>query len=258
MTLPTGSTIGILGGGQLGRMLALAAAQLGYRCHIYAPEASGPATEVSAAWTQAAYDDVASLDAFAAAVDVVTFEFENIDPRAVAHLANRVEVSPSPASLEAAQYRPNEKALVEALGGATAPYRLVSDRAALEAAIADLGTPAILKTTRFGYDGKGQARVDAPGGADAAWQAIGAPARSCRRRARRSWSAASPSRQIFRAALPRRRTARSRSGTRRATSMSTASWIARSSPPATSSRHRLARRSRWPAPLPSGWATSAC
>ncbi|HZF44440.1 MAG TPA: 5-(carboxyamino)imidazole ribonucleotide synthase [Sphingomonadaceae bacterium] len=175
MTLPTGSTIGILGGGQLGRMLALAAAQLGYRCHIYAPEASGPATEVAAAWTQAAYDDVASLDAFAAAVDVVTFEFENIDPRAIAHLAARVEVSPSAASLEAAQYRPNEKALVEALGGATAPYRLVSDRGALDAAVADLGTPAILKTTRLGYDGKGQARVDAPGDADAAWQAIGAP-----------------------------------------------------------------------------------
>jgi len=177
MILPTGSTIGILGGGQLGRMLALAAAQLGYRCHVYAPEASGPATEVAAAWTQAAYDDVTSLDAFAATVDVVTFEFENIDPRAVAYLAARVQVSPSPGSLEAAQYRPNEKALVEALGGATAPYRLVADRATLDGAIAAIGTPAILKTTRLGYDGKGQARIDTASDADAAWDTLARPAR---------------------------------------------------------------------------------
>ena len=175
MILPTGSTIGILGGGQLGRMLALAAAQLGYRCHVYAPEASGPATEVAAAWTQATYDDVTSLDAFARAVDVVTFEFENIDPRAVAYLAAQVAVSPSPASLETAQYRPNEKALVQALGGATAPYRLVADRAGLDAALGAVGTPAILKTTRLGYDGKGQARIDTPGDADGAWRALGSP-----------------------------------------------------------------------------------
>ncbi|CAA9518688.1 MAG: N5-carboxyaminoimidazole ribonucleotide synthase [uncultured Sphingomonadaceae bacterium] len=175
MSLPTGSTIGILGGGQLGRMLALAAAQLGYRCHVYAPEASGPATEVAAAWTKAAYDDAASLDAFAAAVDVVTYEFENIDPRAVARLARTVGVSPSAASLDAAQYRPNEKALVASLGGATAPYRLVEDRAGLDRALREIGTPAILKTTQFGYDGKGQARIDDAAEADAAWAAIGSP-----------------------------------------------------------------------------------
>lgn len=175
MSLATGSTIGILGGGQLGRMLALAAAQLGYRCHVYAPEASGPATEVAAAWTQAAYDDVASLDRFAADVDVATYEFENIDPRAVAYLASRGRVFPPVDSLDAAQYRPNEKALVEKLGGATAPYRLVADRAALDLAVAEIGAPAILKTTRLGYDGKGQARIDDPGDADAAWSAIGSP-----------------------------------------------------------------------------------
>ena len=174
--LATGGTIGILGGGQLGRMLALAAAQLGYRVHVYAPEASGPATEVAAAWTQAAYDDVASLDAFASAVDVVTYEFENIDPRAVAHLAQRVDVHPSVRSLDAAQYRPAEKALVASLGGGTAPYCLVADRAGLDAAVAEIGTPAILKTTMFGYDGKGQARIDTPADADAAWAAIGEPA----------------------------------------------------------------------------------
>ena len=176
--LSTGSTIGILGGGQLGRMLALAAAQLGYRVHVYAPEASGPATEVAAAWTQAAYDDVAGLDHFANVVDVVTYEFENIDPRAVAYLARKVRVGPPVASLDAAQYRPNEKALVVDLGGATAPYRLVATRADLDEAIAGIGAPAILKTTRLGYDGKGQARIDAPGDADAAWDAIGSPAPS--------------------------------------------------------------------------------
>ena len=175
MSLATGSTIGILGGGQLGRMLALAAAQLGYRCHIYAPEATGPATEVAAAWTQARYDDVASLDRFAAAVDVVTYEFENIDPHAVAHLSERVKVSPSTRSLDAAQYRPNEKELVRALGGATAPYRLVGDRTGLDAAITQLGTPAILKTTQSGYDGKGQASIATAADADAAWEAIGKP-----------------------------------------------------------------------------------
>lgn len=175
MNLPTGSTIGILGGGQLGRMLALAAAQLGYRCHIYAPEASGPATEVAAVWTKASYDDVQNLDRFAAAVDVVTYEFENIDPRAVAYLSGRTVVSPGARSLDAAQYRPNEKEMVIAVGGATAPYRKVAGREALADAIAEIGTPAILKTTRLGYDGKGQARIDAPGDADAAWTAIGNP-----------------------------------------------------------------------------------
>ena len=176
MTLPTGSTIGILGGGQLGRMIALAAAQLGYRCHVYAPEASGPATEVAAAWTQAGYDEVASLDHFARVVDVATYEFENIDPAAIARLAAHVPVHPSAASLDAAQYRPAEKALVTSLGGATAPYRLVADRAALGVALAEIGAPAILKTTRFGYDGKGQARIDDPERADDAWSAIGDPA----------------------------------------------------------------------------------
>ena len=173
--LPPGATIGILGGGQLGRMLALAAAQLGYRCHVYAPEASGPASEVAAAWTQAPYDDRAQLDRFAAAVDVATYEFENIDPAAVAYLSDHVEVRPSASSLRAAQYRPNEKALVRDLGGATAPYALVPDRAGLDAALAEIGAPAILKTTAFGYDGKGQARIDHTDEAGAAWIAIGGP-----------------------------------------------------------------------------------
>ena len=168
-----GSTIGILGGGQLGRMLALAAASMGYRVHILAPEAELPAGDVAAAVTRAEYTDLAALDAFAAAVDVATFEFENIDTRAVRHLAGRVPVHPSAASLEVAQDRLAEKRFVEALGGRPAAYRAVDSLADLEAAVAALGTPAILKTRRLGYDGKGQARIMVPGDVPAAWDALG-------------------------------------------------------------------------------------
>jgi 5-(carboxyamino)imidazole ribonucleotide synthase len=171
--LPPGSTIGILGGGQLGRMLAMAAAALGYRCHVFAPEDHSPAADVSAAVTRADYADRAALSAFAAAVDVVTFEWENVDPAAVRHLAQTVPVHPGAHSLEVAQDRMAEKQFVEWLGGRTAPWRQVDSRAGLDEAIAHIGTPAILKTRRFGYDGKGQARIMAPGDADAAWDVIG-------------------------------------------------------------------------------------
>ncbi|MFS0738070.1 5-(carboxyamino)imidazole ribonucleotide synthase [Sphingomonas sp. 1P06PA] len=173
MTIAPGATIGILGGGQLGRMLAIAAAQLGYRCHVYAPEASGPATEVSAAWTRAAYDDERALAAFAAKVSIVTYEFENIAADTVRTLAKRVAVHPSPRSLEVAQDRLAEKRFVAGLGLKTAPWAPVADRADLTRALAAVGTPAILKTRRFGYDGKGQARITTPEDADAAWTAIG-------------------------------------------------------------------------------------
>jgi 5-(carboxyamino)imidazole ribonucleotide synthase len=173
--IPPGSTLGILGGGQLGRMLAIAAAELGYRSHVLAPEATGPATEVAAGWTQGRFDDVEAVRAFAAAVDVTTYEFENVDPHAVAFLAGRVPVHPSPASLEVSRYRPAEKTLVAQLGGRTADWRPVDGPAALAAALVEIGMPAILKTTLFGYDGKGQARIDAPADADAAWEAIGRP-----------------------------------------------------------------------------------
>ncbi len=173
--IPPGSTIGILGGGQLGRMLAIAAAQLGYRSHIYAPESSGPATEVAAAWTQGRFEDSEKLKVFAASVDIATYEFENIDPAALAYLAGRVEVQPPLAALDTARYRPREKDLVIALGGRTAPYRPVSSVTELERALTEIGTPAILKTTLFGYDGKGQASIDTPDRAAAAWAAIGSP-----------------------------------------------------------------------------------
>lgn len=172
-----GATIGILGGGQLGRMLAMAAARLGYRTHVYAPEASGPATEVTAHWTQGRFEDADALRAFAAEVDVATYEFENIDPHAVAYLSGRVEVWPPVAALETARYRPNEKALVARLGGRTAPYREVSSAAELEAALGEIGAPAILKTTLFGYDGKGQVRIEQAGEAAEAWAALGKPPR---------------------------------------------------------------------------------
>ena len=166
-----GSTIGILGGGQLGRMLALAAAELGYRCHIFAPEADTPASEVAALTTRADYGDAAALQAFAAAVDVVTLEWENVDREAVRALGSRVH--PGVHSLEVAQDRMAEKQFVEWLGGRTATWAQVDSREGLDAAIAQIGLPAILKTRRFGYDGKGQARIMVASDADAAWAAIG-------------------------------------------------------------------------------------
>jgi 5-(carboxyamino)imidazole ribonucleotide synthase len=173
--VPPGSTIGIVGGGQLGRMMAMAAAQLGYRSHVFAPEHSGPAADVAVAWTQAPYEDAATLGRFAQSVDVITYEFENVPSEAVALLAGLGHVQPDARALRVAQDRLAEKAFVAGLGGRTAPYAPVPDRAALDRAVAQVGTPAILKTTRFGYDGKGQARLadDAEATLDRAWAQVG-------------------------------------------------------------------------------------
>jgi 5-(carboxyamino)imidazole ribonucleotide synthase len=168
-----GGMIGIVGGGQLGRMLAMAAAQLGYRCHVYSPEASGPASEVSAAWTQGRYDDREKLAAFAASVDVATYEFENVVADPLEAIAERVPLYPPLAALRVAQDRIAEKTFAAEHGARTAPWAEAASRAGLDTAIAQVGTPAILKTTRFGYDGKGQARLKSPGDADAAWATIG-------------------------------------------------------------------------------------
>lgn len=170
--VPPGSTIGILGSGQLGRMIAVAAAQLGYRTHILAPE-SGPACDVAAGFTQADYDDPAALRRFAGKVQVVTYEFENIAPHAVSHLAGYVPVRPGHASLAISGHRAAEKAFVEELGGRAAPWRLVTTGAELAEAVAALGTPAILKTASLGYDGKGQARIADPNDALSAWEELG-------------------------------------------------------------------------------------
>lgn len=168
-----GSTIGILGGGQLGRMLAIAAANMGYRVHSYAPDEEIPGGDVSAEVTRAAYDDTAALDRFAASVDVVTYEFENIDVAAVERVAAQVPVRPGAAALRVSQDRVAEKEFVAGLGGRPAPFRPVDNLADLGIALADLGAPALLKTRRFGYDGKGQARIDSGEAAEAAWLAIG-------------------------------------------------------------------------------------
>ncbi|WP_419760165.1 5-(carboxyamino)imidazole ribonucleotide synthase [Acidisoma sp.] len=157
--LPPGRTIGIVGGGQLGRMSAIAAARLGYRAHILTEEAHGPAAQVSAGVTVGGYDDPEALRAFAAAVDVITFEFENVSAEGLDLLAGLRPVHPSPQILGISQDRLAEKTFLNAHGAATAPWAEVSDDASLDAAIARIGLPAILKTTRLGYDGRGQARV---------------------------------------------------------------------------------------------------
>jgi 5-(carboxyamino)imidazole ribonucleotide synthase len=171
--IPPGSTIGILGGGQLGRMLGQAAAQLGYHCHVYAPEGNPSAADSVREVTRAAYDDCKALANFAEAVDVVTYEFENIPLATIALLADAVPVWPPVASLELTQDRLHEKEFVRNLGAQTAPYAQVDDRAELDFALAAIGTPAILKARRLGYDGKGQYRLTGPQDADAAWDAIG-------------------------------------------------------------------------------------
>ncbi len=171
--VPPGSTIGILGGGQLGRMLAVAAAQIGYRTHIYAPEAQGVAHEVASASTIAAYDDIMALNGFARAVDVVTFEFENVPVDTVTHLAAHVPVRPGAQSLAMAQDRLREKAFAADHGIPIAPFAPVRSAETLADAMVAVGTPAILKTVTDGYDGKGQARIATRADAAAAWHSIG-------------------------------------------------------------------------------------
>ncbi|MFZ5703293.1 MULTISPECIES: 5-(carboxyamino)imidazole ribonucleotide synthase [Pseudomonadota] len=157
--IPPGSTIGIMGGGQLGRMLSLAAAQLGYRCHVFAPEATSPAGEVSAETTCAHYSDSEALAAFAKACDVVTYEWENVPVAPLDGIAGLVPLRPSPRALEVAQSRIDEKRFVAELGGRTAPFGFAQTEAEVAAAMQVAGTPAIIKSNRMGYDGKGQARV---------------------------------------------------------------------------------------------------
>ncbi len=154
--LAPNSTIGIVGGGQLGRMSAMAAARLGYRCHILTPEEDSCAGLVSAGVTLGAYEDPDALRAFAAKVDVITFEFENVSAEGLDLLASLKPVRPSPAILRISQDRVVEKSFLNGAGVPTAPWRAVDDFAGLEAAVGELGLPCILKTTRGGYDGKGQ------------------------------------------------------------------------------------------------------
>jgi 5-(carboxyamino)imidazole ribonucleotide synthase len=174
MTLPPGSTIGILGGGQLGRMTVLAAARLGYRCHIFTPEEDAPASQVSARTTVAAYDDEAALARFAESVDVVTFEFENVPGDTADLLAAKRPVRPSPDVLRTAQDRLREKDFLRSIDVATTRYREVASVAALRRAIPDVGSRSVLKTVRLGYDGKGQVMIGPETDLDDAWRRMGA------------------------------------------------------------------------------------
>jgi 5-(carboxyamino)imidazole ribonucleotide synthase len=171
--LEPGATIGILGGGQLARMLAMAGARLGLKCHIYSPGADEPAFDVAAARTVAAYEDEDALSRFAESVDVVTYEFENVPAATAAFLAARKPVRPNPRVLALTQDRLIEKQFVRSLGIATAEFADVADAGALARAVAKLGRPSILKTRQLGYDGKGQIMLQ--GGADlaATFRALG-------------------------------------------------------------------------------------
>jgi 5-(carboxyamino)imidazole ribonucleotide synthase len=171
--LKPGDTIGILGGGQLGRMLAMAAARLGLRCQVFSPDPDSPAFDVVLNATCAEYADVGALELFANDVDVITYEFENVPAAAAMILAARRPVLPDRKILETTQDRLAEKDFVKRLGIGTADYADVPSAAALRDAIARIGLPAVIKTRRFGYDGKGQAIIRHPDDADSIWQELG-------------------------------------------------------------------------------------
>jgi 5-(carboxyamino)imidazole ribonucleotide synthase len=175
--LPPAAVIGILGGGQLGRMLSVAAARLGYRTHVYEPGAAPPAADVAHTLTTADYEDAAALAAFAGAVDVITYEFENVPTAALDLLERLRPIHPSRRALAISQDRLAEKAFLNGIGLTTAPYAAVTTAEDLAAALARIGCPSILKTTRLGYDGKGQARIKSAADRPAALAAMqGAPA----------------------------------------------------------------------------------
>ncbi|HJS86281.1 MAG TPA: 5-(carboxyamino)imidazole ribonucleotide synthase [Acetobacteraceae bacterium] len=157
--LPPNAVIGLVGGGQLGRMSALAAARLGYRCHILTREPDSPAAQVSHGVTLSDYADPASLRAFAAAVDVISFEFENVSAEGLELLASSKPVRPAPSVLRVSQDRVVEKDFLNRAGVPTAAWAPVASFAELREAVGRIGLPAVLKTTRYGYDGKGQARL---------------------------------------------------------------------------------------------------
>ena len=169
--IETGATIGIVGGGQLGRMLSVAAAQLGYKCHIFDPHERPVAADVAAAFTRAAFEDTAALRRFGQQCAIVTYEFENLPAGPLSVVGDKLR--PGTRSLEIAQDRAEEKAFIEATGARVAPWRRVNTLADVQAAVDVLGCPLVLKTRRYGYDGKGQAWIRASHEADAAWDAIG-------------------------------------------------------------------------------------
>jgi 5-(carboxyamino)imidazole ribonucleotide synthase len=158
--LPIGSTIGILGGGQLGRMLSVAASRLGFKCHIFEPSKNPPAGETSARLTTACYEDIEALKGFAKSVDVVTFEFENVPVEALDVIESIVRISPNRRALRISQDRLFEKEFLNSLDLKTAPYHKVEDSSDIKNALTMFQLPSILKTRKFGYDGKGQIKID--------------------------------------------------------------------------------------------------
>ena len=168
-----GATIGVLGSGQLGRMLALAARRMGYRIQTFSPDSGSPTGQVSDREWTAAYEDLEAVERFARSVDVVTLEFENIPATAVETIEGFVPVRPGKAALQTTQHRLREKTFLREAGFPTATFRAVRSRSELDDALREVGTPAVLKTAGFGYDGKGQTRIGAPGEARSAWDALG-------------------------------------------------------------------------------------
>jgi 5-(carboxyamino)imidazole ribonucleotide synthase len=168
-----GCTLGILGGGQLGRMMAIAAAQLGLRTHIYAPDDNSPAFEVASDYTIAPYEDEANLVRFAKAVDVVTYEFENVPSETAAILSAHAPLAPNAQALAVSQDRFLEKSFIESLDIPVAPFAAVSHEAELLDAVTRIGRPCVLKTRRFGYDGKGQVMIRPETDPAAAWAEVG-------------------------------------------------------------------------------------
>jgi 5-(carboxyamino)imidazole ribonucleotide synthase len=168
-----GAVIGVLGSGQLGRMLALAARRMGYRTHVFSPDPDAPAGQVAdRAWT-AAYDDLDAVRAFAQSVSAVTLEFENIPAPTVEEIEELVPVRPSGAVLHTTQHRLREKTFLDRAGFPTVPFRAVPSRAALDVALQELGPPTVLKMAGFGYDGKGQTKISIPDEIEAAWATLG-------------------------------------------------------------------------------------
>jgi 5-(carboxyamino)imidazole ribonucleotide synthase len=171
MTIPPGSVIGIVGGGQLGRMLAIAAANLGYKCHILDPNERPCAADVAARFTRSAFDDAGALRAFKDKVDIATYEFENLPVHPLKELGDKLR--PGTRSLAVAQDRAVEKQFIEECRAEVAPWQTVDSPDDVQSAVRDLGLPIVLKTRRYGYDGKGQAWIRSSDEANRAWSTIG-------------------------------------------------------------------------------------
>ena len=166
-----GATIGVLGSGQLGRMFAIAARRMGYRVHTFSPDFDTPTGQVSDLEVAASYDDLDAVRQFARGVNVVTFEFENVPAPTAAAAAEAAPVRPAGSALHTTQHRLREKTFLTGAGLPVTPYAPVNSVDELTAALEIQGYPAILKSADFGYDGKGQFRIDTPGQAEAAWAA---------------------------------------------------------------------------------------